>query len=91
LKSTRAAASLISSGKAIYPAVGALIAIEDAGFRETEYYFVVPGQGGESLFLDETEIMSISLQAPILEVVSKIKEGDSFDFRGRKLKLIAIS
>ncbi len=91
LKSTRATAGLISSEKAIYPAVGALVAIEDAGFREIEYYFVVPGQGGESLFLGETEIMSISMQAPILEIVSKIKEGDSFDFRGRKLKLLSIS
>lgn len=91
LKSARATAGLISSGKAIYPAVGALIAIEDIGFGETEYYFVVPSQGGESLFLRETEIMSVSLQAPILEVVSKIREGDSFDFRGRKLKFLAIS
>ncbi|MBU3934869.1 hypothetical protein KKC00_02840 [Patescibacteria group bacterium] len=91
LKSTRAAAGQIFLQKVICPTVGALIAIEDIGFREIEYYFVVPGQGGESLFLDKTEIMFISLQSPILEAVSGTKEGDSFDFRGRKLRLVAIS
>ena len=90
LKSTRAMSSRIFSQKAIYPAVGALIAVEDAAFGEIEYYFVVPGQGGEGLFFGEVEIMSISLQSPILEAISGVKEGDSFDFRDRKLKLVSI-
>jgi len=91
LKSTRAAAILISSAKLSHPTVGALIEIEDIGFGDVEYYFVVPGQGGETLLIGETEIMSISLQAPILEAVSKVKEGDFFDFRGRRLRLSSIS
>lgn len=91
LKSTRAAAALISSEKAVCLAVGALVVVQDVAFGDEEYYFVVPGQGGESLLLGEVEIMSISLQAPILEAVSKVKEGESFDFRGRMLKLVSIS
>lgn len=91
LKSTRAAAAMILSVKLASPVAGALIAVEDAVFKDTEYYFVVPGQGGESVFLGETEILFVSVQAPILEAISQIKEGDDFEFRGRKLRLASIS
>ncbi|MBU2568413.1 MAG: hypothetical protein KJ967_06540 [Elusimicrobia bacterium] len=91
LKKTRAMASLISSEGAGCIGVGALVAIEDISFGGMEYYFVVPGQGGESLFLGDAEVMSISLQAPILEAISSAKERDLLDFRGRKLKLVSIS
>jgi hypothetical protein len=91
LKSTRAAASMIPSVKLASPVTGALIAVEDVVFKDVEYYFVVPGQGGESVFLDEAEILFVSAQAPILEAISKSKEGEYFEFRGRRLKLISIS
>ena len=91
LKGTRAVATLIPSVKLSSPIVGALIEIEDLGFGETEYYFVVPWQGGESFLLDNTEVMSVSPQAPILDAVANAKEGDIFEFRGRRLKLASIS
>lgn len=90
LKKTRGMAGMISSERAIFPGAGALITVKD-DFGEEEYYFVVPGQGGESLFVDEVEVLSVSADAPILESISKTKVGDVFEFRSRRLTFTDIS
>lgn len=91
LRKTRFVASTIPSGKFGFLAVGALIVLEDS-FKEKECYFVVPDDGGESLFLDDnTEVLFVSIDAPILGPVSKLRVGDTFEFRGRKLTLIEMS
>lgn len=90
LKKTRSMAVMISSKRAIFPGVGALITVKD-DFGEEEYFLVVPGQGGESLFVDEVEVLSVSADAPILESISKTKVGDVFEFRSRRLTFADIS
>jgi hypothetical protein len=91
LKTTRASMTVMQLKKSIVPEIGALIIVEDTAFKDREYYFVVPDGGGESIEFEETEVLFVSIQAPILEAVSKVKIRSSFEFRGRKLSLIAIS
>lgn len=70
--------------------IGALIVIEDSVHKEREYYFVVPDGGGESIEFEGVEILFVSIQVPMVEATSRVKIGDSFEFRGRKLILIEI-
>jgi len=91
LKTTRASMAFMQSKKSTTPEIGALIVVEDVGFKDKEYYFVVPDGGGESIEFEGTEILFVSTRAPILEALSKIKTGDFFEFRGRRLVLIEIS
>jgi len=91
LKTTRAMTSSSSSSRLIRPTIGALIEVEDNRTKEKVYYFVVHGVGGESLLLDGSKVFSVSINAPILNPISKIKIGDTFEFRGRRLTLTEIS
>lgn len=91
LRTTRASMAFVQSKKSTSPEIGALIVIEDVEFKDREYYFVVPDGGGESIEFEGIEVLFVSTRAPILETLSKIKTGDSFEFRGRKLVLIKIS
>jgi hypothetical protein len=88
LRKTRAEAGMVQSGCS---AIGALIVLEDSVLKDQEYYFVVPGQGGESLFFDDIEVLSVSTNAPILEPISRAKVGERFEFRGRTLTLVEMS
>lgn len=90
LKKMRASATTISPTKSSSPEIGALIVIKDNDSEEEEYCFVVSEGGGESLIVGETEILFVSIQAPILEAISKATLGDSFEFRGRGLTLVKI-
>lgn len=71
--------------------IGALVVVEDVAFKDKEYYFVVPDGGGESIEFEGVEVLFVSIRAPILEAVLKIKTGEFFEFRGRRLVLIEIS
>lgn len=70
--------------------IGALIVIEDSVHKEREYYFVVPDGGGESIEFKGVEILFVSIQVPMIEATSRVKIGNFFEFRGRKLILIEI-
>jgi hypothetical protein len=91
LRTTRASMAFMRSKKSITPEIGALIVIEDIGSKDNEYYFVVPDGGGESIEFEGTEVLFVSTRAPILETLSKIKTGELFEFRERKLILTEIS
>lgn len=91
LKKVRAIMATTLLRKSQSVEIGALIVIEDSVYKEREYYFVVPEQGGDSLDFDGIEIFFVSLQAPIIESISNAKQNDQFEFRGRRLILQEIS
>lgn len=90
LQNTRARAISISSSPLIHPAIGALIAVEDNHTKKKVYYFVVHGVGGASLLVDNSNVFFVSINAPILNPIFKIKVGDTFEFMGRMLTLVEI-
>ena len=91
LRETRIMADSIFSRKLDYPTVGALIEIMDKNAGKKEYYFIIPGGGGERLNVNGLEVISVSMGAPIIEVISETQVGRTVEFRGRTLTLLDIS
>jgi len=91
LRRARQDADFLPSGRLNRPIIGALVTVENNQDKTRAYYLIVPGAGGESFTVDGQEVLAVSISAPILGPISKIRVGDTFEFRGRSLTFSEIS
>lgn len=70
--------------------VGSFFTIENQSDKETTYYLFTSDGGGETFVVDGKEITTISVGAPLSQVMIGQKVGHKVNFRGCNLKITDI-
>ena len=70
--------------------LGSFFILRGSDTGEENCYFVIGSSGGNSFHVESTEIISISIKAPLLQAIIGKKKGDRFTFRGREFRIVDV-
>lgn len=70
--------------------LGSIFTVKNLKTGESKIYYLVNSSGGESIYVDDEEIVSISVAAPLAQAALAKEEGDTFNIKNTEYEIAYI-